>query len=225
MTHLLTQNAKMKKSGGDTYSIWNFGIPAFQSKDGLKTCPMAGVCAKGCYAQAGAYTWTPTIKAYEWRLAQTQLPGFTELMSKDILRRQRTAERKGLTLVIRIHDSGDFYSGTYTQKWLHIMEQHPNVIFYAYTKMVAMFRHIRKTRPDLPDNFRLIFSEGGRQDRMIRATERHSRVFDTEEALIAAGYDDASNDDTVAFLSDSGKIGLVYHGVESRRWETGSKAS
>lgn len=48
----------------------------------------------------------------------------------------------------------------------------------------------------------------------------HSRVFGSLEELEAAGYDDASKDDKVAFLSESGKVGLVYHGVKSKAWST-----
>ena len=54
MTKLLVRNAKIAKSSNDTHTIYNYGIPALKARDGLVTCPLAGTCAKGCYAQAGA---------------------------------------------------------------------------------------------------------------------------------------------------------------------------
>jgi hypothetical protein len=34
----------------------------------------------------------------------------------------------------RLHVSGDFYSATYTRKWLDIIKVFPGVQFYAYTR-------------------------------------------------------------------------------------------
>ena len=225
MTELLTQKAKMRKSGGDQYSLWNFGIPAYKDSTGFRTCPNAAACVIGCYAKAGAYIWTPTVKAYEWRLAQTKLNTFHTDMVAAINKKLKTATRKGQQLVIRVHDSGDFYSLNYARTWLHISHEFPTVRFYAYTKMVLMFRQLRFSEDIIGDNFTIIYSEGGKEDNFIRPTDRHSRVFLTDSALIEAGYDNASKDDTVAFLSDSGKIGLVYHGVSSKQWKTGGKTS
>ena len=36
--------------------------------------------------------------------------------------------------VVRIHESGDFYSIEYVEKWDNIAKQLPQVKFYAYTK-------------------------------------------------------------------------------------------
>ena len=103
------------------------------------------------------------------------------------------------------------------------MRNNPTVEFYAYTKMVPIFNKLR-ANGEIPNNFTVIYSEGGIADKLINCTEdRHSRVFPSKDALISAGYDDASKDDTVAFTSSTGKIGLVYHGVKSRAWDTDQK--
>lgn len=218
MTKLLVKNAKIAKSSNEIYTLYNYGIPALKSVTGLVTCPMAGQCAKGCYAQAGAYVWSNVAQAYEWRLEQSQKDNFPELLQKELAPKIKTALRQGKQLVIRIHDSGDFYSVQYLRKWLKIIQANPTVIFYAYTKMVPVFNRLKA---EIPNNFKVIYSEGGIGDNLINCQEdRHSRVFPSESALIAAGYDDASKDDTVAFKSLTGKIGLIYHGVKSRAWNT-----
>ena len=132
------------------------------------TCPNAGACAKGCYALAGAYRFSNVAQAFERRLAVTQSNEFIDLMLKEI--DANRAER------IRIHDSGDFYSEEYLQRWLTIMRARPNVEFYAYTKMITMFKF---HAPYLPKNFTVIYSFGGTQDRLIDVKrDRHSLVFE-----------------------------------------------
>lgn len=37
-------------------------------------------------------------------------------------------------LKMRIHESGDFYSDAYVGTWINIVNHHPKVKFYAYTK-------------------------------------------------------------------------------------------
>jgi hypothetical protein len=220
VTKLLVKNKKIAESANDSYTLYNYGIPALKSVQGLVTCPMAGQCAKGCYAQAGAYAWGNVQKAYEFRLLQSQQDNFVELLEKELAPKIKTAKRQEKQLVIRIHDSGDFYSVKYLRKWLTIIQRNPSVTFYAYTKMIPIFNKLRQNG-EIPNNFKVIYSEGGIADNLINCQEdRHSRVFPSKDALISAGYDDASKDDTVAFTSLTGKIGLIYHGVKSKAWTT-----
>jgi hypothetical protein len=209
---LLSQNKKMKKSSQNGIHVWNFGIPAFQSKSGLKTCPNATACVSGCYARMGAYAWSNVAQAYEARLAATQSPDFVTIISAEIqakLKRLKGSDR----LVIRVHDSGDFYSADYQLTWYRVASLFPTVQFYAYTKMISQSKSIESSRPV---NFRLCFSMGGREDSLIEsANDMHARVFESLEALVDAKYADASHDDLVTALGDSNKIGLVYHGVKS----------
>jgi hypothetical protein len=220
MTKLLVKNAKIAKSSNATHTLYNYGIPAYKSKTGRITCPMAGTCATGCYAQSGAYAWGNVQTAYENRLEAAESDNFPELLQKELAPKIKTAVRQGKQLVIRIHDSGDFYSVKYLNKWLNIIRSNPTVKFYAYTKMVTMFQRLQKTG-QIPSNFSVILSEGGLADKLINCQEdRHSRVFPDETSLISAGYDNASKDDTVAFTSLTGKIGLIYHGPKSKSWST-----
>jgi Gene product 88 len=220
MTALLVKNSKIAASANDLYTLYNFGIPAYKAADGTVTCPMADRCAEGCYARSGAYVWSNVAQAYEYRLKAALSGNFVELLEKELAPKVKTAKRQGKQLVIRIHDSGDFFGLKYLQLWIKIMERNKDVLFYAYTKMVPLVGRLLR-QGKLPSNFIAIFSEGGIADGMIdRTKDRHSRVFTSEEALITAGYDNASKDDTVAFTSKTGKIGLIYHGFSSKAWNT-----
>ena len=217
MTDLLTQNSKIKHTGQlHGQRLFNFGIPAGFSSTGLKTCPMAGTCAIGCYAKAGAYIWGNVKPAYEHRLAITQQANFKELMNAE-LRRKRAS-------VVRIHDSGDYYSLDYIMAWFAIMIENPTVKFYSYTKMVPLFLRLEQ-QSRIPANFTLIYSFGGLADKQIDITKhRHSAVFPDRATLDAAGYAYASEDDLVAVGSNP-RIGLVYHGGKAKAWTAGGKAA
>lgn len=216
---LLTQNDKMKKTSKiNGINLFNFGIPAFQSETGFKTCPNAKNCVSGCYARSGTYRFKNTINAYDTRLKLTQLPlEFVPLMIADISLKVLQSNYKGLKTVIRIHDSGDFYSKNYAMSWFEIMahfKTDQNVSFYAYTKMVSLFETF-KNEYLIPSNFRAIYSYGGFEDSQIdTVNHRHSKVFQNETELLAAGYVNATGDDMQA-IGQNNKVGLVYHGVKS----------
>jgi len=190
---LLTQNSKLKKTSKlNGVKVFNFGIPA------QDTCLWAGECKKYCYASKGAYIWSNVKPAFERRLEATKQDNFPQVMIAEITKRKVD--------VVRIHDSGDFYSREYLHKWFKIMESLPHVKFYAYSKSLPLLKDEK-----LPDNFTLIKSEGGKRDDLIDASkDRHARIFKTEAELIAEGYANASDNDLIA-IGDNPKIGLLAH--------------
>ena len=57
---LTNSNSKLKKSGlKNNAKIYTFDLPAYKTATGKITCPFAKDCVKFCYAQKGAYVWTP----------------------------------------------------------------------------------------------------------------------------------------------------------------------
>ena len=46
---------------------------------------------------------------------------------------------KGKIKAVRIHDSGDFYSQEYVDKWVTIVKRFPNLKFFALTKRATDF--------------------------------------------------------------------------------------
>ena len=183
----ITQNSKMKKS--KNAKVYNFGIPA------KETCIGADECKKYCYAAKGFYLWPSAKNAQHRRWAATQKNDFPELMLEDIIWSEATH--------IRIHDSGDFYSKEYLMKWIKIIEALPHVKFYAYTKMLPLFLHLK-----LPENFTVIFSYGGIYDHMIdKNNHRHAAIFKDK---IPKNYINASENDLNA-IGKNINIGLLAH--------------
>jgi hypothetical protein len=150
---LLARNSKMKKSSTKNVGVYNFGIPAFRTTLGSVTCPNAKECVKTCFAQKGAYEIPVVERAYETKFLVTQSALFPVFLDKEITSLKRKHEK----MYLRIHDSGDFYSEAYLGDWLETIKKHKDVSFYAYTKMVSMFKN-----RILPNNFKVIYSFGGK---------------------------------------------------------------
>lgn len=205
----LRENSKMKRSGG---RVNNFPLPAHKALDGTLICRQAKDCVPWCYANQGTYAWANVKDSHNDVYLWTQTDDFVPIMVDEISRKLKGFDD---WFYVRVHDGGDFYSREYLKKWLMIMRffnQEP-VKFYCYTKEVRL---LKSMRPELPANFRYVFSFGGRQDALIDVgKDPHSVVFKDKESLLAAGYTDCSHDDLKIF--GTRKVGLVYHGVKGVR--------
>ena len=199
---LLTQNSKLKKTSKELgVRVFNFGIPAYKSASGKLTCPMADACVKFCYAKKGAYIWSNVKPAFEKRYELTKTDDFVNKMYEEIVKKKPD--------YVRVHDSGDYYSKKYLDKWIDIALLFPEVKFYSYTNMIQMFLDV-----DLPSNFDVIFSDSGKQKHLINERKhRHTKIFSTHSDLLLAGYTDASSIDLMAtkWFNKTNKVGLIYH--------------
>lgn len=165
---ILQRNTKMKHSGGGKANFFNVGLPAFRGlivdeRTGefkvITTCIGAGKCSLYCYARNAASLY---ISLKESSLYQTRVlnflindpKGFEQQLTREIQTKLSTAEKEGKKLVVRWHDSGDFFSPDYEKFAYNIAEAFPNVKFFAYTKMAGMV-HAKR-----PPNFFVRFSKG-----------------------------------------------------------------
>ncbi|MDA9245716.1 hypothetical protein N9P20_00980 [Polaribacter sp.] len=200
--NLLTQNSKLKQTSKSLgVRVFNFGIPAYKSASGKITCPFAGDCVKFCYAKKGAYIWSNVKPAFERRYELSKTDEFIGAMYNEITKKRPD--------YVRVHDSGDYYSKAYLNKWIDIALLFPEVKFYSYTNSVKMLKEA-----DLPDNFDVIFSDSGKQSHLINAIhDRHTKIFKSESDLIAANYSNASKIDLHAtkWFTNNNKVGLVMH--------------
>lgn len=189
-------NSKLKTDG-----IASFNIPP------VSTCPARGACEKFCYATQGQQWMKSGYKRRVAGFKATLAPDFVTVMTAELI-----SER---VKTLRIHDSGDFYSPEYLLKWAEIARRLPNVQFYAYTKQVVL---LKRLGAELPVNFKVIQSIGGKLDHLINSALPHARIFSTVEELHAAGYADASESDLPAATPGVVRIGLVIHGVKKKQF-------
>lgn len=190
-------NKKVSKLGAVSFSI-----PAFRSADGFHTCPKAGGCASLCYARQGRYVIPSVAGTREFNLAKVRgdLSIFLRETTEDLQRIKNP--------IVRVHDSGDFFSQEYMDVWFTLARLFPTKQFYAYTKSL----HLNWRAA--PKNFQIIQSVGGLLDDRIDTTRSHSRIFATVKDRKAAGYVDGNRNDQPA-IDGVRKIGLVYHGTRN----------
>ena len=197
---LTNSNTKLKKSSIlNNAMIYAFDIPAYKTMTGKITCPFAKDCVKYCYAQKGAYTWSPAKNKHNNNYLATKENNFIDVIQDEINRKRKITH-------IRVHSSGDYYSPKYLDKWVDIAKNNPNITFYSYTKSIPLINKV-----NLPKNYIMIFSEGSKVDFLINENKhRHAKIFNNQKELLDAGYIDASGDDLKA-LTPNKKVGLIFH--------------
>jgi hypothetical protein len=139
-------NTKLDKS------IKIFNLPAG------KSCPNAKDCYKTCYARKAERRFPeinkkgeiakggPAVsRARNFRMAK-EVP---DLLKAQILKHLKKGD------LVRIHESGEFFSQEYLDMWTEIVKARPDVTFYTYTKTEQMWNWSKiKALP----NFNLVSS-------------------------------------------------------------------
>jgi hypothetical protein len=224
---LLTKgNRELAKDG-----IFTWSIPALSTQTDfgfVTTCPSAGACAALCYARNGTYQFQ-NVRAAHRRNLESFLKdpdGWVARMITELAHRRYrptgrrhewdwpvrddfTAWREAGGRSVRIHDAGDFFNRDYLLAWAEVAASAPDVLFYAYTKEVALAKAVT-----LPANFVMIYSLGGKQDQLVDLEQdRHADVFPNLEALKAAGYSDQAENDLMAPLLPNHRIGIVRNNI------------
>ncbi len=122
-------------------------------------------------------------------------------------------QEKGAFNLVRIHDAGDFWSQEYFDAWLMVADQRTDTIFYAYTKSLPYWR---ARKDQIPSNFRLIASAGGKEDHIIdKEGFRQAVVAQTEDEAKKLGLQIDWNDILAAFGEED--FALLLHGVQSKQ--------
>jgi hypothetical protein len=124
---------------------------------------------------------------------------------------------KGVKL-LRIHESGDFFSQDYFDAWLSVASRNPHVLFYAYTKAIPFWL---ARLDNLPSNIRLTASLGGTHDDLaIKHNLKTSYVAFSEEAANIRGLE-IDHNDSLAYGPNEKSFALLIHGTQP----AGSEAS
>lgn len=123
---------------------------------------------------------------------------------------------KGAT-IIRIHVAGDFFSQTYFDGWMEAAKRRPEIIFYGYTKSIP---YLVTRMHEMPENFRLTASKGGRMDSMIAQHNlKYAEVVYSNEQAEGLGLE-IDHDDSHA-IKNTGSFALIIHGTQPAKSEAG----
>lgn len=111
---------------------------------------------------------------------------------------------------VRIHGSGDFFNQLYFDAWLNVAKQFPEIIFYTYTKSLVYWIN-RKN--DIPANFHLTASYGGKLDHMIEEYGlKYVKVVFTHEEAQKLNLK-LDKDDSLMYTQTS-PFAILIHGTQ-----------
>ena len=192
---LLKQNAKMQHTEGpykgQTEIYFDLGLPALnglgyneEKKEfvEINTCPGAGECKTFCYALKGGYVQWENVAISQTRrlnyLYNDPVGFFEQLNTEiDIEANKLLKSKQGETVImgLRWHDAGDFFSEDYLDAAYKVAMMHPDVRFYAYTKMASVSNDLQNR----PSNFIINFSAGA-----SKGQERQIDFGTTKSAMV-----------------------------------------
>ena len=136
-------NKKLVPNAGTAFIIWN--LPA------VITCPYATEhCKQFCYATKAEKAYPQVLPSRMANFNASKQNDFSIRLLYTILK--VLAKSRKNNLVVRIHESGDFYNKRYADIWLNVARKitDKRVKFMAYTKSFKFF-----DGEQIPANFSL----------------------------------------------------------------------
>lgn len=198
--------------------VYNFSLPSGHA------CPFADECLSKADRYDGHITDGPntTFRCFA-ASDEARQPSVRQQRwyNFQLLRQCRTkAEMVALILeslparfdIMRVHIGGDFYNQMYFEAWLEVARLKPGQTFYAYTKSIPYWI---ANIGNIPDNFVLNASRGGRMDAMIDLADLKVAevVFSLDEADTKGLEID--HDERHAILP-TGNFALLIHGTQPK---------
>ena len=119
----------------------------------IKDCPMRSKgCEAVCYATKGNHMFPDVVESRERSYRESLSNNFADKILYTIAVEKQSKRYKDATMLIRIHESGDFYSIQYLRKWLKIWEgtEHTDgVQSVFYTKSFPFFLMLSEEEKNL----------------------------------------------------------------------------
>ena len=217
--HALAEYLGMPKS-----HVVSFDLPAGWS------CPFADVCLSKadkitgkitdgencqyrCYAASIESAFTNTRKAHWYNYNLLTSPDGDKRKCKPVYKIVKliNASLPKTAEVVRIHSSGDYFHPNYFNAWVQVASMHPEIIFFGYTK------GLQYVKADKPENFKLVYSWGGKLDSKVTSDIPVVYVVKSIEAGIKQGLslpcELASAGDYFTILNQV-SFGIVIHGTQ-----------
>lgn len=204
-------NAKLGKQ------IHTFTLPSGYTCPGASACMTRADRVDGHITDGPKQTFRCFAASMEARLTQLRAKGWhnLEMLKRcggdcdnmaDLIHASLPVNAK----IVRVHVGGDFFSNTYFQAWIRVSRRNPDVRFYAYTKSLPFW-----IANEIPENFRLTASEGGKFDHLIaqHGLKTSKVVFSIEEAA-ALGLE-IDHDDSHAYNAGD-SFALLIHGAQAK---------
>lgn len=213
MLHLSNGNSKLAK---DTLI---FNLPAGRTCPGALFCKsFAVVNSDGkrsiqdtpetqfrCFAASSEAQYTHVFENRAHNL-QMVVDAIQNGIAADLIHNSIQHNRTRKTKLVRIHESGDFFSGAYLDAWIEVAHRNPDLKFYCYSKSLQLFLNFK-----LPSNFYMTASYGGKFDYLIDEGffTRYAKVVMNEDEANKLGLE-VDHDDSHCFGDKP--FALLVHG-------------
>lgn len=131
-------------------------------------------------------------------------------IAADLIHNSIQESRTRNTKLVRIHESGDFFSGAYLDAWIEVAHRNPDLKFYCYSKSLQLFLNFK-----MPANFFMTASYGGKFDYLIDEGyfPRYSKVVMNDADAEALGLE-VDHDDSHCFGDKP--FALLVHGTQPK---------
>lgn len=187
--YLSTENHKLVPNESIAFLIWNLPYKL--------TCPFAtAMCKLMCYAKKAEDEYPDCNPCRQRNWAFSKTAEFAWWMIAFISKKMVNVSRKGKQLIVRIHESGDFYNAEYFNKWMEVCTYFlgvQNIRFMCYTKSLPYVVAYIKNHGALPANLSLRFSvwEDTNPVYIALAEKYNIPIYtaDTKEAIESGKYD------------------------------------
>ena len=218
----LGSSSKMRHLA-DYLGLKNHEVKSFDLPCGY-TCPCADKCLTfadkktgkitdgknaqfRCYGASLECAFTNT-RALHWNNFDALKNQNTDAMTEILLAGIDTRVK-----VLRIHSFGDFFNNDYFQAWVNVTEKLSNISFFAYTKVLP---YLNITRPD---NFKMVYSYGGKMDNLLQDENTAYVVSGKIEADVLGIELSCQNHpaDDYNFIVNKKSFGLVLHGMQPKK--------
>ena len=108
-------------------------------------CPFKSAgCTAVCYATKGNHVFPSVKESRQKSYNETRRADFSDAMIYTIETEKESRRYINSVMIIRIHESGDFYSFQYLKKWAKIWKHFSgsqSIIFVFYTKSFRFFQY------------------------------------------------------------------------------------
>lgn len=162
-----------------------------------------------CFAASSEVFYTAV---YESRAQNLQLivDALQNGSAADLIHNSIQHHRTKKTQLVRIHESGDFFSGAYLDAWIEVAHRNPDLKFYCYSKSLQLFLNFK-----LPNNFYMTASYGGKFDYLIDEGyfTRYSKVVLNQEDADRLGLE-VDHDDSHCFGDKP--FALLVHSIQPK---------
>lgn len=124
-------------AGGNAAIANSIGLPSGKPF----SCPGAtSVCEIICYAGKleKIYKGVREVLTHNWNLLRdADFDTAVSLLDEMVAAFERDSDKRSADKLFRIHWDGDFFNDTYTYAWKRVIETHPDVQFWVYTRTEA----------------------------------------------------------------------------------------